>query len=251
MKLLCCLAVIALLSIPCISYAEATAPTDSKTGWVDDFENYECEGFVSLTAPWEDAASQGAYWDMGYKESQGAEGPGYNWYYGHAWRPITVGQVLVAKMRLEPTTDYQSAKVGLVKDKSFEPLNGCFTGANSASLTLHGDASKKSAILVFGIDSYKGEKNSHREKEVKDLVSNVWYDVRLKVEGRDITAEYKPSDKNEWISVGKMRAYDGFEPKYVGISGLRGGYLDDVGYTTLPPEKEQDKDKEKEKEKPK
>jgi len=196
---------------------------------MDDFEGYPSV-YTGIPSPWEDSANQCAFKALGIGESMGSCGPGYNWDWGSAFRRITGGSVLVAKLRLDTSNTYQGVKIGIVRDKTVYDSNKSFMGNDNAVLDIFGD-DKGKVSLMFVVEDYKeGKYGADTRIEVPGLSVGTWYDIKMTVAGRDVTAEYKRYDSKVWIKIGELTAYSGFLPNYVAISAIRGGCLDDVGY---------------------
>ena len=184
-----------------IMLAMGSGILSTQAAWIDGFEDpsypHAPGSWAPLTAPWEDAASQGAYTGYGYNSPSATYGPGANWEWGHAWRP--------------PDND-------------------------GVKFHIFGDDTGTNASLRFMVDDYSGSTNvADTRITVSGLSGDTWYDVRATLTPtRDghyqAVGEYKLSSNENWITIGTLTTYNGFAPNYIGISCLRGGFMDDVGY---------------------
>jgi hypothetical protein len=211
----------------------------------DHFKNYNYTGWTdkNLPSPWENVADQYAHAKTGYKDTAGCGGPGANWTWGHAFKPtadknnIRKGNTLVAKLRLGKGNTYQGARVGLTTDKSVADKANYFTGHKNALLHLMANKDGSKANLVFAVHNNKDADHQEDRRiyvsgssKIYPLDVGVWYEVRMKVSGKYVSAQYKQADEKTWKKIGSLTVYDGFEPNYIAISCLRGGFLDDVGF---------------------
>lgn len=207
-------------------------------GWMEDFDGFG-EGYAygtdALPAPWEGAVNMVARADLGHENSAGAQGPGGGWTWGHAFRPTVaaprVGDALVARIFLPSSISYQSVMLALTTEKT-PGSSGNFGGGARAVIHIAGSVDSGYAGMTFRTtDPADGELDSVSAAPHPFLPADGWYDLRLILrEDRTVTAEYKHIEMSYWVPIGALSVHADFEPRYVAVSALRRGVMDEVGY---------------------
>lgn len=203
-----------------------------EAAWFENFDydsNYSWSTNQSLPLPWKNSVRPlHAYPDRGYLRSFGCEGG--DTLYNTAFRRLNGGNVVAAKLYLNNAYANQAISVGMSPDYN-TGSDGHFGGLDNVWVRLYGDASKTQAWLMLSAADYDayGAWVTDNHIVVAGLSANVWYDVRLTLNGAQVTGEYKSAGASAWTMIGTVNAYDGFSPNYVAVSTRQGGYADDVG----------------------
>ena len=90
------------------------------------------------------------------------------------------------------------------------------------------------ALWLVSWDFENGSWVDYQLVQTPGLLADVWYDVRMTIDGNTVTGEYKEASSNVWLSAGTVTTYDDFDDAYVGIRADRGGWVDEVGYVPEP-----------------
>jgi hypothetical protein len=216
----------------------AMGASTAADGWIEGFDAFG-EGYAYdkdvLPAPWEGALSMVARANLGRESTAGAQGPGGGWSWGHAFRPTVevprVGDAMVARVFLPSSIDYQSVMLALTTEKT-PGSSGQFAGGAKIVIYIGGSADSRFAqVSVRVSDPSDNTLASISAAPHPFLPADAWYDVRLILrEGRKVTAQYKRVEMSYWVPIGTLTVPSDFQPKYVAISAMRRGILDDVGY---------------------
>ncbi|MHB9125424.1 MAG: hypothetical protein ACYC4F_05700 [Armatimonadota bacterium] len=213
-------------------------------GWTDDFESYTAG--QAVTDPWiySSYSTDGGVTyqsatvtdSVGYNGSKGIAGPEYlppDHPYSGAWRAADAGStVLTTKVMLQNIAAFPFINVGLMNNYGDRWGYGDPRGVYAACVYAY----KNGDAAAFMMRTYKWE-GGWENYETRDASTvsadlDTWYDLRMTLDGSNVTGEYRKSGTTDWSGLGTLAVYDGFQANYVSIGNHHWGYIDDVGFNS-------------------